>query len=132
LWSIPVIWMGVMALGFLASRSYFPTSGLHDITAETMAFLPQVDNGAFQRGWLLDYLWHLALPIACLTYGEFAFMSKLMRGAVLENLAADYARTARAKGLSENTVLFRHVVRISVLPLITLTAATVPALIGGS
>jgi peptide/nickel transport system permease protein len=129
------MWTGVMAIGFLANKDYFawfPTTGLHDLTAESMAFLPHVVDGKFERGWLLDSVWHLALPIACLVYGEFAFLSKLMRSSMLENLSADFARTARAKGLSENVVLFRHVLSNSVLPLITVAAATIPALLGGS
>ena len=89
-------------------------------------------DGEFQRGWLLDTLWHLVLPVVCLTYGGFAFLSKLMRAAVLENLTADFARTARAKGLAENVVLFRHVLANSILPLITVAASILPALLGGS
>jgi ABC-type dipeptide/oligopeptide/nickel transport system permease component len=135
LWSIPTIWAGVMMIGFLSNKDYlgaFPTGGLHDTAAENMAFLPHMIAGHFDRGWLFDALWHIALPVACLTYGEFAFLSKLMRSSMLENLSADFARTARAKGLSENAVLFRHVLSNSVLPLITMAAATVPSLLGGS
>jgi len=67
-----------------------------------------------------------------MTYGGFAFLSKLMRAAVLENINADFARTARAKGLSDRVVLFRHVVSNSVLPLITVAASILPSLLGGS
>ena len=88
--------------------------------------------GYFTRGWLVDMIWHLVLPVACLTYGGFAFLSKLMRSSVLENLYADFARTARAKGLSENLVLFRHVLANSILPLITVAAGIIPGLLGGS
>jgi peptide/nickel transport system permease protein len=135
LWSIPVMWAGVMAIGFLANRDYlgwFPTSGLHDIAAANMGFLPRWVEGHFQRGWLLDTLWHLVLPVACLAYGEFAFLSKLMRSSMLENLSADFARTARAKGLRENVVVYRHVLSNSILPLLTVAAATIPAMLGGS
>src|SRR5262249_53414162 len=131
LWSIPVMWAGVMAIGFLANRDYlgaFPTSGLHDITADGMAFLPTWVGGHFQRGWLLDSVWHLVLPVACLAYGEFAFLSKLMRSSMLENLSADFTRTARAKGLAENVIIYRHVLSNSILPLLTVAAATVPAM----
>jgi peptide/nickel transport system permease protein len=135
LYSMPVMWIGVMLLGFFASRDYwqlFPTGNLHDITAAEMAFLPSWQEGDFHRGWLLDTLWHLALPVICLTYGSFAFLSKLMRASMLENLTADFARTARAKGLSENIVLFRHVLSNSVLPLITVAASIIPGLLGGA
>lgn len=135
LWSIPTMWAGIMAVGFLANNDYlgwFPTSGLHDITAGNMSYLPHWVGGHFQRGWLLDWGWHLVLPVACLTYGEFAFLSKLMRSSMLENLSADFARTARAKGLKENVVIYRHVLSNSILPLLTVAAATIPAMLSGS
>jgi ABC-type dipeptide/oligopeptide/nickel transport system permease component len=87
---------------------------------------------SFTRGFLLDRLWHLVLPVLCLAYGGVAFLAKLMRTAVLENLDADFARTARAKGADEQTVLWRHVFRNSLLPLITVSAGLLPALLGGS
>lgn len=89
-------------------------------------------QGEFQRGFLLDRLWHLTLPVICLSYGGFAFLAKLSRSAVLENLISDYARTARAKGVSERDVLWRHVFRNSLLPLVTVSASLLPALLGGS
>jgi len=89
-------------------------------------------QGEFISGFLLDRIWHLVLPVFCLAYGGFAFLSKLTRTAVLENLLADYARTARAKGVAENDVLWRHVFRNSLLPLITVTASLLPGLLAGS
>ena len=62
-------------------------------------------EGEFVRGFLLDRIWHLILPVVTLTYGGFAFLTKLARTSVLENLLSDYARTARAKGVSEHDVL---------------------------
>ncbi len=89
-------------------------------------------EGEFVRGFLVDRIWHLVLPVATLTYGGFAFLTKLARTSVLENLLSDYARTARAKGASEHDVLWRHVFRNSLLPLITVSAALLPSLLGGS
>lgn len=89
-------------------------------------------DGGFTRGFLLDRIWHLVLPVFCLSYGSFAFLAKLSRTAVLENLLSDYARTARAKGADEQQVLWRHVFRNSLLPLITFGASLLPALLGGS
>lgn len=143
LWSLPVMWIGVMLIGFFASDRYlqwFPTGGLLSPTAEQMTFLPsyttiQTPQGAQQvwsQGYLLDLLWHLVLPVLCLVYGSFAFLSKLMRAAMLENMAADFVRTARAKGVREQTILFHHVLRNSLLPLITMAASLLPALLGGS
>ncbi len=135
LWSIPQIWMGVMLIGFLASEQYlkwFPTSGLGSLRADSWTFLPVFTQEGWQRGYLLDLLWHLILPVICLTYSGFAFLTKLTRSAVLENLMADYARTARAKGASEQVVLWRHVFRNSLLPLITVAASILPGLLVGS
>jgi peptide/nickel transport system permease protein len=89
-------------------------------------------SGDFVPGFLLDRLWHLVLPVICLSYGSFAFLAKLTRTAVLENLLADYARTARAKGVAEKHVLWRHVFRNSLLPLITVFASLLPGLLAGS
>jgi ABC-type dipeptide/oligopeptide/nickel transport system permease component len=136
MWSFPQILAGVLAIGFLASEQYFrifPAGGLSEVVAESMPFLPGTDAaGAWQRGWLLDRVWHLILPVTILSYGSFAFLSKLSRGAVLENIRADYVRTARAKGLGERNVLFRHVLGNSLIPLITVGAHLLPALIAGS
>lgn len=135
LWSMPVMWVGVMLLGFFASEKYirwFPTGGLHNTMAEQMAFLPAWGAGGFERGWLLDAAWHLVLPIFCMAYGGFAFLSKLMRASILDNISADYARTARAKGVAEHAVLLRHVFRNSLIPLITVGAGILPGLLGGS
>lgn len=136
LWSVPQILTCVLAIGFLASKQYlpwFPTNGLHDLLADEMPFLPQHDaSGAWERGYLLDAAWHLALPLLCLGYGQFAVLAKLARSSVLDNLYSDYARTARAKGLAANDVLYRHVFRNSLLPLITVAAGILPAMLGGA
>jgi microcin C transport system permease protein len=134
-WSIPTIWAGVMLIGFLANQQYvkwFPTSGLHGTLSSSMPFLPRYTNAGFQHGYLLDTLWHMVLPVVCLTYGASAFLTKLTRGSVLENLNADYVRTARAKGVDERTVLYRHVFANSTLALITVASGIIPSLLGGS
>ena len=135
LWSVPTILAGVLMIGFLANRQYlhlFPTDGLHDLQADVMPFLPAHDEGGWHRGWLLDTAWHMALPVACLSYTGFAVLSRLVRGSMLENFAADYARTARAKGAAEPAITYRHVFRNSLLPLITNSASLVPALLSGA
>lgn len=85
-----------------------------------------------QGGYLFDRAWHLVLPVVAMSYGGLAFLAKLTRSSLLENLAADYARTARAKGVDEETVLWRHVFRNSLLPLITVSAGLLPSLLAGS
>ena len=135
LWSLPVIWAGVMMITYLANEQHlriFPTTGLHDLRADQMPFFPVMTDEGFQRGWLLDFAWHLVLPIVCMIYGSFAVMSKVMRGAMLDNLSADFVRTARAKGLSDRIVLWRHTFRNGILPLITMASGIIPAMFVGS
>lgn len=100
-------------------------------TAGVMTGMQFAGDG-FVRGFLFDRLWHLVLPVICLSYGGFAALAKLTRTSVLENLNADYARTARAKGLAENDVLWKHMFRNSLLPLITVTVGLLPSLLAGS
>ena len=80
----------------------------------------------------LDYLWHLVLPVAAYTYGSFAYLARQMRGSMLEVIRQDYIRTARAKGLSNKMVVYKHALRNSLIPIITIIAYILPALIGGS
>jgi len=134
LWSIPTVWAGVLALGYLSNPQYlgwFPVSGLSHRTAGEMTFLPTFTDG-FSRGFMLDTLWHLCLPVACLVYTGFAVLSKQTRAAMLDNFSADYVRTARAKGVPNRAVILRHVFRNSLLPLITMFVGLFPAMLSGS
>ena len=99
-----------------------PVLGLHDKDADT-----------FTRG---EYFWdlclHVIMPIATMTYGSLAYLSRQMRAGMLDVIRQDYIRTARAKGLSENVVIYKHALRNSMIPVITLLASILPILIGGS
>lgn len=137
LWSIPVVWAGVLMMGYLANKTtglgWFPVTGLHATEASRMTFLPGVDPaGNYTRGFLLDTLWHLCLPIACLVYTGFAVLSKQTRAAMLDNFNADYVRTAKAKGVPSRDVVLRHVFRNSLLPIITMFVSIFPAMLAGS
>jgi microcin C transport system permease protein len=136
LYSIPTVLAGVFAIGFLANKEYlgaFPVSGLHAPDADTFTFLPMRDAaGNWQMGWLVDMLWHIALPVLCLVYGGFAVLSKQTRAAMLDNFNADYVRTAKAKGVPRKDVIMRHVFRNSLLPLITMFVTIFPATLAGS
>lgn len=79
-----------------------------------------------------DLLAHLVLPVACLTYGSLAVVSRFLRSSMLEEMGQDYVRTARAKGLSEARVVLRHALPNSLLSLITLFGLTFPALVSGA
>ncbi|MGA2092933.1 MAG: ABC transporter permease [Sedimentisphaerales bacterium] len=124
LWSLPSMWVGQMLIGYLCGPplNWFPPAGLSSNDAEQYPFFP----------WLADRLWHLVLPVFCLTYAGFAYLTKLVRAGMLDNLRADYVRTARAKGLSNRVVIFRHALRNSIIPVITIMATLLPAMFGGS
>jgi peptide/nickel transport system permease protein len=125
LYSLPSFWVAVLLVMLFGGGDFwdvFPVYGISSIGSETMSMLP----------WLIDRMWHLVLPITCLTYGGLAYLSRLTRAGMLEVIREDYVRTARAKGLSERVVIFKHAFRNALLPLITLLAFLLPAMFGGS
>ena len=125
LYSLPSFWVAVLLIMFLGGGDFwdvFPVYGISSIGAESMSFL----------GRVLDRLWHLVLPITCLTYGGLAYLSRLTRAEMLEVIREDYVRTARAKGLSERVVIFKHAFRNALLPIVTLLAFLLPSMFGGS
>ncbi|SPF45593.1 Oligopeptide transport system permease protein AppB [Syntrophobacter sp. SbD1] len=125
LYSLPSFWVAVLLIMFLGGGDFwdiFPVYGISSVGNETMGLLP----------WLLDRMWHLVLPVTCLTYGGLAYLSRLTRAGMLEVVREDYVRTARAKGLSERVVIFKHAFRNALLPLITLLAFLLPSMFGGS
>jgi peptide/nickel transport system permease protein len=82
--------------------------------------------------WSLDRLQHIALPVMGLTVVSFALYSRFMRASMLDVINADYVRTARAKGLPEWRVIMRHVFRNALIPLVTVSALNLGALLGGA
>ena len=123
--ALPTMWVGQMMIGYLCGPTFvdwFPPAGLSSNNASVMPFFP----------WLADRAWHLVLPVICLAYTGFAYLSKQVRAGMLDNLRMDYIRTARAKGLSNRVVIMRHAFRNSIIPVITIMATLLPAMIGGS
>jgi peptide/nickel transport system permease protein len=102
--------------------SIFPFDGLHSDGADEMSFFP----------WLLDYLWHAILPVVCMSVFSLAGMAMYARTSMLEIINQDYIRTARAKGVAERWVILKHALRNALIPVITLFAHFIPALLGGS
>lgn len=123
--SLPVFWIATLMITFLTTAEYgmnfFPTFGLGDVDDSMSAF------EVFQERAV-----HLILPIICLTYGSWAYLSRQMRGGVLSVLRQDYIRTARAKGLDENKIVWKHAFRNSLIPIITIFAAIFPSAIAGA
>ena len=125
LYSLPSFWVATILILFLGGGDYwhlFPISGISALDAENLA----------SWAWLKDRLWHLVLPVFCLTYGGLAYVSRQMRAGMLETIRQDYIRTARAKGLSERAVVMKHAFRNSLIPIVTLLGFLLPAFLGGS
>jgi peptide/nickel transport system permease protein len=125
LYSLPSFWVAVLLIMLLGGGDFwdiFPVYGISTIGAESWPFFR----------WLMDRLWHFVLPVGCLTYGGLAYLSRLARAEMLEVIREDYVRTARAKGLSERVVIFKHALRNALLPIVTLLAFLLPSMFGGS
>jgi peptide/nickel transport system permease protein len=126
LYSLPTFWVGEMMILYFSNPQFidiFPSHGLGD---------PSLTFAADGFVWLKDRAMHLALPIICYTYASFAFLSRQMRSSMLETIRQDFIRTARAKGLSNGMVIYKHALRNSLIPILTLAANLLPALISGS
>jgi peptide/nickel transport system permease protein len=127
LYSLPSFFAATVMLMWFANPDvlhWFPASGVEPVRG----FAP--DAGFFERWW--ERLPFLVLPIISYTYGSFAFLSRIMRVSMLEIVNQDYIRTARAKGLTERVVIYKHALRNGLLPIITVFANIFPVAIGGS
>jgi peptide/nickel transport system permease protein len=123
-YSMPDFWLAIMAmLVFAYWVPVFPTSGM------TTAVLYDYLSPA---GKLIDRLKHLVLPATTLVLLLAAIIARYQRAAFLDVATQDFVRTARAKGLTERAVLWRHVLRNALLPVITLLGLSLPMLVGGS
>ncbi len=125
MYSTPSFWMAMILIFFLGGGDFwdvFPVYGIFSQGYENYSLV----------GKSLDFLWHITLPVFCLTYAGLASLSRFQKGSLLEVLREDYIRTARSKGLDERRVLFKHALRNSLIPIITIMGTILPALIGGS
>lgn len=124
--SMPSFWIGLMLIVWVALKSggLIPTSGYqtYEVTSETHTWL----------GIMLDRLRYMILPIITLTVTGMAALTRYMRNSMLEVLKEDYIRTARAKGLSERVVIYKHAMRNALLPIITIAGWWIAALFDGS
>jgi microcin C transport system permease protein len=125
-YAIPSFVMGVVLLVFLAGGSFVQWFPLRGITSVNWG-----DLSLF--GKITDYFWHIALPVAAMVLGGFAVITILTKNSVLEEIRKQYVLTARAKGADERTVLWRHVFRNALIPIMTgFPAAFVAAFFSGS
>ncbi len=139
--SIPIFWLGwmlVYLLAVLPSRAgldLFPISGrislLYAIPPRTHLIVVDALLAGNGRA-ALDALWHLVLPALTLGTIPLAIVAKITRGSMLDVLASDYVRTARAKGLDETAVIVRHALRNALIPIITVLGLQTGLLLGGA
>ena len=121
-YATPVFWAGLMLIVlFSVKLGWFPTSGMQKVAA-------------FHEGFakVKDIAHHLVLPAVTLTLFYLALYARLMRASVLEQASMDYVVTARAKGLTEQQVIRRHVLRNAMLPVVTMAGVQVGAIFGGA
>ena len=125
LYSIPSFAAALLLILLVAGGDYLnllPMYGADSINAPEM--------GPF--AWVWDRVLHMILPVICLTYASLASISRYARVSMLDALGQDFVRTARAKGLPERLVIFRHALRNALIPIITIFALELPVLIGGA
>jgi peptide/nickel transport system permease protein len=121
--AMPSFWLALLLMDWLGLRlGVLPVSGLKSLGYEYMNF----------SGQLLDRIAHLILPVFIAAIGGLAGFSRYMRSNMLDVIRQDYIMTARAKGLSERVVIYKHALRNALLPVITILGLSVPGLIGGS
>lgn len=124
LYSLPNFWVATLLILFFGGGDFlgwFPAYGVG-----------QIDDNMSIFQIIGTRVYHLVLPMICFTYGGLAFLYRQMRGAMITTLSQDYIRTARAKGLDEKNVLWKHGFKNSLLPIITLFASVFPLAISGS
>jgi microcin C transport system permease protein len=122
-YAVPGWVIGVLMLVLFASRwEFFPLGGMVSDGFE--------DFGMIQQG--LDILWHTILPLLAYVLGSFTVMTFLMKNTLMDNLSADYVRTAIAKGLPFKKAVFRHALRNSLIPIATSFGNNVSVVLSGS
>ncbi len=123
-YAMPGFWLALLLMMLLGIKWHLlPISGLHSLMGyEKLSFW----------GKVMDWAKHLALPLFVSAFGGLAGLSRFMRSSMIEALRQDYIITARAKGLPERTVVYKHALRNALLPVITILGLSIPGLVGGS
>jgi peptide/nickel transport system permease protein len=121
--AVPTFWLALLLMYFFGVKlNWLPISGLHTLGSDSF--------GSIRYLW--DMAKHLIMPVIVASFGSLAGVSRYMRSTMLNVIGQDYITTARAKGLSERTVIYKHALRNALLPMITLLGFSIPGLIGGS
>ncbi len=124
--SVPTFFFGLLLIYGVALRvSWIPISGMRDTMLASFGY----DNKFQEIG---DVLIHMLLPTIVLSFSSFATFSRYVRNSMVEVINQDYIRTARAKGLSEKTVIYKHAFKNAQIPLVTLLGLYIPSLFSGA
>jgi len=130
--SMPVFWLGLVLLWLFAfTLNRFPLGGFSEYSPVTYCHSVRTEECVGVLGYVKDILWHMTLPLANLLIIGLAGSILLMRNSMLEVLGEDYIMTARAKGLSERSVMYRHAARNAMLPVVTAITLSVGGVISG-
>jgi len=125
-YAIPGFVLGVLLIVVFAGGSFLDWFPLRGLTSDNWAELAWPAR-------ITDYLWHMALPLTCMVIGSFAVMTMLTKNTFVEEMRKQYVLVARAKGLSQGRVLYKHVFRNALIPIVTgFPAAFVHAFFAGS
>jgi len=119
-----------MSFLFYSMPSFFLGIILIILLSDTLPWLPSTGPTAISPLW--DQIPNLVLPVLTLTLVTVALFSRYMRSSVLENLVQDYVRTATSKGVGPRAILFRHVLRNALLPIVTLIGLSLPGILSGA
>ncbi len=121
--AMPTFWLALILMSFFGlSLGWLPISGIASLEFERFNLIEKV----------IDIARHLILPVFVSSFTGLAGISRFMKTGMLEALSQDYIRTARAKGLSEHIILYKHALKNAMLPIVTILGLSVPSLIGGS
>jgi len=120
--SMPSFWLAYLLILGTVKVFGFPVLGMRSFVTE----------GFTMTEIVMDRVWHLMLPSIILAIGGIAALSRYTRSSMLEVIRQDYIRTAKAKGIPEETVYYKHALRNALMPIVTLFGFLIPSLIGGS
>lgn len=121
--STPEFWLALLLMSFFGiTLGWLPISGIKSLDFEYLSLPAKV----------LDVMRHIALPVAIAAFGSLAGISRYMRSSMIGIIRQDFIRSARAKGLEEKEVIYKHALKNALLPVITILGLSIPGLIGGS
>lgn len=121
--AMPTFWLSLILMDLIGVRwGLLPISGIKSLEFDKFSFFEKI----------IDIARHLTLPIFVSAFGGLAGISRYMRSNMVHVLKQDYIRTARAKGLKEKDVIYKHALKNALLPVVTILGLSIPGLIGGS